>query len=276
MTALPSRIDRPFGVPLDRPSKVCENCGKVFELPPNPTQSDRRLKNCSKECAASRRATGISKSYTSESMVRRRLRHEDAQNELKSGKKYGRLTAIKRDHVKQFPSGSYRAIWLFQCDCGGFVKRSIFDVSRKDGSASKSCGCHKKGRPAATRLEHGLSSFRNLFYAYKARATKRKVPFTLTEGQFRNLTTGDCYYCGKPPGQIRMGHALSFGSYIYNGIDRMIGELGYVLDNCVPACGVCNKAKNIMTEKEFLLWIEKVFNLRVRQNTETSKWKRTA
>lgn len=43
-----------------------------------------------------------------------------------------------------------------------------------------------------------------------------------------------------------------------NGIDRRDSSLGYTLENCLPACGVCNKAKLDYTEEEFLVWTNRL------------------
>ena len=35
-----------------------------------------------------------------------------------TGKKFGRLTVIKRDEDRIQPSGQHKARWLCKCDCG--------------------------------------------------------------------------------------------------------------------------------------------------------------
>ena len=252
--------------------KKCENCGSIWTLPDNPTQSDTRRKTCSKECAAARRANGISKSYTPASLINRSLHHEERQNSLKSGQKFEMLTAIRMDHIRTFPGGSKRAVWLFQCDCGKFVKRFFTDVLRKDQrSASKSCGCTRKGKPASSRLEMGESSFRCLFAGYIKTAKDRKLAWNLTRSEFKFLTSQDCHYCGIEPSQIRKAHKSSFGTYTYNGIDRVDSAAGYSRWNVVPACRTCNMNKNITGEKEFLQWVGRIASHQSRQNIGTNE-----
>jgi len=53
------------------------------------------------------------------------------------------------------------------------------------------------------------------------------------------------------------------GDYIYNGLDRADNSKGYELDNVVPCCGRCNRAKNAYNRDDFLLWIEKVYKYSV-------------
>ena len=48
------------------------------------------------------------------------------------------------------------------------------------------------------------------------------------------------------------------GDYTYNGIDRVDNTRGYTLDNVVPCCFKCNRAKDTMTKEEFLEWVGRV------------------
>lgn len=55
-----------------------------------------------------------------------------------TGKRYGHLTAIKRDGKDK--NGCL--IWQFKCDCGKIVKIRKSDVTKKDKyKNTKSCGC---------------------------------------------------------------------------------------------------------------------------------------
>lgn len=55
------------------------------------------------------------------------------------GKKFNRLTVIKRDETKEI--GHHKSIyWICQCDCGNFVSVSTADLN---SGHTKSCGCLK-------------------------------------------------------------------------------------------------------------------------------------
>lgn len=56
-----------------------------------------------------------------------------------TGKKFGRLTVIRRveDHIE--PSGRHRARWLCHCDCGNDIILVGMYLTRENGT--KSCGC---------------------------------------------------------------------------------------------------------------------------------------
>lgn len=173
-----------------------------------------------------------------------------------TGQRYGKLIAIRRGAVKVFPAGQRRTLWIFRCDCGKEVTRTLFNVRRTD---TKSCGCARKGIPSPNRLSSGESSFRSLFQSYTKRARTLKVPWGLSKEQFRGFTKQSCYYCGATPRNKRLTHKSSFGAYIYNGIDRLVPACGYVLHNVVSCCGRCNISKNDMTESEFIEWVKRVY-----------------
>lgn len=88
------------------------------------------------------------------------------------------------------------------------------------------------------------------------------VDFELMQEEFKLLTKQDCHYCGQTPNQILSGKNTKRkgynGNYIYNGIDRKDNELGYSMVNCLPCCGICNKAKRDLTFEDFNIWILKL------------------
>jgi len=44
-------------------------------------------------------------------------------------------------------------------------------------------------------------------------------------------------------------------SYTYTGIDRVDNKKGYVVDNVVSCCTICNRVKNNMSYIDFKKWI---------------------
>ena len=75
----------------------------------------------------------------------------------------------------------------------------------------------------------------------KNRSSKRGIDFVLTEPEARELYGHSCFYCGAA--------APTGASW---GIDRMVNEIGYLFDNCVPCCGVCNHLKGQKNTLDFL------------------------
>ncbi len=106
-------------------------------------------------------------------------------------------------------------------------------------------------------LERGLAIKRELYSRYVSRSKKRKINFTLSFDTFVELTSQHCFYCGTKPSNITVNEAGN-GDYVSNGIDRVDNNKGYIEDNVVPCCKVCNYAKNTMSLDQFYSWISRV------------------
>jgi 5-methylcytosine-specific restriction endonuclease McrA len=99
--------------------------------------------------------------------------------------------------------------------------------------------------------------FLHVLDEYKRSAKKRGLVFELSNDEFKSMTGSPCHYCGHPPSTIRnFGNAN--GGFIFNGIDRKDNALGYTIDNCVPCCFVCNRAKGTLSIDEFFTWIKRL------------------
>lgn len=180
------------------------------------------------------------------------------------GKKFNKLTvesmylnAPKVNLVK------YKCV----CDCG---KSRIVLHNNLVYNKTKSCGCLRNQITADYnkkwfRKTPGYSSSLNLFKCYKKRARKIKVEFALLFEDFLKLTKLNCYYCESPPYNK---HKISskdkewekLNTYIYNGLDRIDSDLGYVINNVVPCCKICNTAKMDHPQDQFIEWLNRIAN----------------
>ncbi len=166
-----------------------------------------------------------------------------------AGQRFGRLVAIKDVGTKY-----RRRLWRCLCDCGEITEviAGILRIGK-----TKSCGCLNK-EPTYI-LSPGIAAFNELFASYRCSAKNHCRKFDLTKQQFRRLTSSPCYYCGIAP-QQKVGRKNTNGVYIYNGIDRVDSEKGYLSSNCVPCCKICNVAKHNLTEEQFYNWIKRIHN----------------
>lgn len=167
------------------------------------------------------------------------------------GQKFGRLTVIKRDYND--PRSNKHPMWLCKCKCGTI--KTISGVSLREGHA-KSCSCLRR---EWMRLTSGLASMRKVICSYKVNAKIRKHFWELTEKQFIKITQQDCHYCGAKPNNISKDKGR-YGSYSYNGLDRVDNTKGYTIDNVVSCCKICNRAKSELTLQEFQNWIKRTYN----------------
>ena len=76
------------------------------------------------------------------------------------------------------------------------------------------------------------------YHMYKRAARERGVVWDLSKQDFAAFWKEPCCYCGHPIFTI--------------GLDRIDNDLGYTLENVVPACKRCNVAKNDLPVGEFL------------------------
>lgn len=81
------------------------------------------------------------------------------------------------------------------------------------------------------------------YKAYLKRCTSRSIIFDLTVEQFYNIARNNCTYCNIPGP---------------NGIDRIVPNLGYTINNTVPCCKKCNTMKFIYSKEEFLKHVERI------------------
>jgi len=92
-----------------------------------------------------------------------------------------------------------------------------------------------------------------LYVQYKQNAKKRNHVFALSEEEFAEINSQPCHYCGGMNEYSRISHKG-------NGVDRKDNSKGYVKDNCVPCCSVCNRGKGSMPYDDFIDYIQQLRN----------------
>jgi len=135
--------------------------------------------------------------------------------------------------------------WHCRCDCG--TERPV-SLCHLRGIGSKSCGCV---------LPHSESLKRKVYGYIKSSAKRRNKEFNLTRKQVATLTQMPCTYCGSPPSNMRTS---ARGQFIYQGLDRVDNERGYVIDNVTPCCKNCNLMKRKMSRDDFIGHLTKIIN----------------
>ncbi len=82
------------------------------------------------------------------------------------------------------------------------------------------------------------NSLKGKYSEYKQSAKKRKIDFSLTIEEFKQLWQIPCTYCGINIKTI--------------GIDRVDSKKGYQVNNIISCCTDCNKIKNSKTLNNFI------------------------
>lgn len=164
-------------------------------------------------------------------------------------KKFGRIILLHRvENIGKRPA------YLGLCECGN---KKVFEISKVKRGVTKSCGCIK-------RKLYGESSARSVFNTYKKHAIKRNYIFEITFEEFKKISQLNCYYCGKSPSNLKH-NKYTTGNYIYNGIDRVNNNNGYIRENIVSCCYYCNGAKSNKTKEEFINWVISVYKHSVKE-----------
>jgi hypothetical protein len=168
------------------------------------------------------------------------------------GSKVGRLTVIKiAGRVKT------RLNLLCKCDCGKEVEVLDSNIGRH----TNSCGCLK------IKKSKGEIGLKRVYDTYKIHAKEYGRNFDLTVEQIKKLTSSNCFYCEATPTAISSPYSekrnnketVEYSKYYYNGIDRIDSEKGYALDNVVPCCYSCNRAKSDLTTEQFRQLIKAIY-----------------
>lgn len=162
-----------------------------------------------------------------------------------------------------------------QCSCGRFETVDGYNLSSGQSKRCKDCG---RGRTTAalygkdrSKYSAGEMSYRRYWQDYSRRAKKKGQIFKLSREEFRRLSTSNCVYCGIEPSlkyngtdagrknslEVRQ-ERFDAGWILVTGVDRVDSSKGYSMDNCVPCCEMCNKAKRDKSVEYFLEWAIKL------------------
>jgi hypothetical protein len=171
------------------------------------------------------------------------------------GKKFGKLTVVANSDRKHGSAPMY----LCECECGNTTYRTATQLR---ATAFPRCiNCLHKTNRGRTRSKPGETGFNSLYSSYRGAARNRGFIFDLTKEIFRELTQQSCHYCGASPSKCQYGSygfTKDYGSYVYNGIDRVDSTKGYTLENSVPCCHMCNMMKHKLHKEEFLEQCRKI------------------
>lgn len=172
-----------------------------------------------------------------------------------SGMTFGRLKAI-RPTGEKYSNGSI--IWEYLCECGNTY---YAPAGRAFNGRLKSCGCLSAEIASKTHL---LSPERAATVAMlnqmRNKNSKLGVRFDISEELVERLIQQPCIYCGVEFSKEYVRHSKVFNSEkVYlNGIDRVDSSLGYLDENIVPCCKICNSAKSNKTLGEFVEYVRGV------------------
>lgn len=188
------------------------------------------------------------------------------------GEKYGKLTVKNIFPMNGRGELSGKLLAECICDCGN---NKITRVAYLKSGHTRSCGCLTKERKFdfeklnANNPKH-INKMQDpklgsAMTVYKASYSDENISFE----EFLKLSQLDCAYCGKPPSNRINPYANNEkysierrknGWFIYNGLDKIDNDKGHSIDNVVPCCINCNRAKCKRGREEFLEWVKRVYD----------------
>jgi hypothetical protein len=177
-----------------------------------------------------------------------RIRFIDLTNQ-----KFGKLTVLY-----ELPSNKIRTKWMCQCECGN--KIAVFSNYLQSGDTT-SCGCLKinklQQKSKYYKLSYEEAKIKKIKSYHEKSAKLRNIDFKLTENEIHSMVFQNCYYCGDPPNRKFKisGHNKTIK---INRIDRLNNNIGYINNNCVPCCSICNILKGRRSHDEFIKTITKI------------------
>jgi hypothetical protein len=181
-----------------------------------------------------------------------------AKQENLIGLKFNHLTVLsisKHNEDKKYR----KRYWQCVCDCG---TETIVATAQLTTNKTKSCGCIKaisnaiNSRTSRHKMAKPDAGYFHIYQSYQSGANKRNKTFDFEFKDFIELLKGNCYYCGVEPSNV---YSKNYYNVTYNGVDRIDNEKGYIKENSVSCCKMCNISKNNNTEEDFIKWIQKTY-----------------
>lgn len=192
--------------------KVCKQCGKDYKVR-SPSELETRV-FCSKEC----RINSTQKKSVSLCEV---CKKEIYVLPCRKNNKYCSLECKHIGHRKiNDPT-------LRQCNkCLRILTIDMFCKSNFNSRVYRCHECEKKRSAEITRTPNGR------FVFSKSLAKRRGLEWTIDKVSYFNLLKQKCHYCGIKLNETGIG------------LDRKDNGVGYLYNNVVPCCGLCNTTKS--------------------------------
>lgn len=175
------------------------------------------------------------------------------------GERFCRLTVLGFSHNDK----RYRRHYKVKCDCGKI--KTVQGTLLRSGN-TKSCGCLSREVRKAKLLPNNRGVINQVILGYKRHAKDRGFAWKLTFDEVSSIINQPCYYCGIVNSNKKITKNCKDG-FSYNGIDRVNSLKDYTLDNVVPCCDFCNKAKGNKTKQDFLSWARRIY-----KNAMADQW----
>lgn len=178
-----------------------------------------------------------------------------------TGKTFGKLTILRRSGT-QGKGRRSTSVWHCVCICGKeeeFSTSNITDIKYPACSQCKKDDISIRARDRVKRPNLPMSDY---YSSYKRNSQNRKIEWDISPHLFLLLTSQNCIYCGQKPSR-KVRDKYGDRELYVSGLDRVDNRRGYLPDNVVPCCKICNYAKKAYSLPEFLEWVSNVFHISI-------------
>jgi hypothetical protein len=170
------------------------------------------------------------------------------------------VNPITRYHPK---NGYPRINWICRCKCNSIVELTKIDLGSARYGNKVSCGCASKEIKDSLYNNRYMYALRAYMSDYKDVAQRRGFQFNLTENETLILIRKNCHYCKMEPkedikNRMSKSSIRDYVSLKVNGIDRIDSNKHYDIENVVPCCWICNRAKGNESYEAFVQWIQRI------------------
>lgn len=213
----------------DGQEKTCTTCCKTF-----PIESFKGARGETKCCAACREDHKLQNSRRDREHVNAQARINDKKPERIAVKKAWKEKNYDKEAEKWQRARNKRITTL--------GVENYLSVEAERAKAWRERNPEKQQESNESRKTNIKIHYSN----YKRTADSKNLDFELTIEVFESIVKSVCYYCS------------SLQERGFNGIDRLNHTKGYVLENCVSCCQMCNYMKNTLSIDVFLRRIEHI------------------
>lgn len=173
-------------------------------------------------------------------------------NNVVVGSRFGSVVVVERTAAKKNA--------VVRCDCGNRFATYTYTLARGETKMCRGClNASRRGVPNLKNrigpMERTINEQWNVF----RKNMRTKPGSTLSKEEWLLLATSNCFYCDRPPSNVRKRSVEYAEDFIYSGVDRIDSSLGYTSNNVRPCCWTCNRMKGNMTEEEFYSHVRRIY-----------------
>jgi len=210
-------------------TKQCSFCRKSFPLDKFIGEKVAETKTCF-DCRAEGKKNDLKRDKEHRNAVARK---NEAKPERKAVKKKWEENNYEKVALKTL---NYRQRKMDE-DQEAFLKRNAENAKKWRENNSEKMLETNENKKNSTEINYSN---------YKRNAEYKNLDFTINYEEYVELVAKDCHYCG-----IIQDRG-------FNGIDRKDQTKGYVLENCVSCCKICNYMKGSTSDEVFIKRVEHI------------------